>query len=158
VVRVDLVGRFCSYNQGYSPAIGCSFFGKENEGGNPDAPGNKEQILAVNCETPPYGPHKIDPFPSFAPGEPVCATPHYLEEEGQRPAFPYAVDAQRASEQWVMAFTGTRHDKLAGLSFGDDRGSLDPHKVDTGHDLLIGQDRCDDLFQLVTLFVPLHFS
>lgn len=74
-------------------AIGYGFFGKENEGGNPDSPGNKEETARMNLETSPQGPEEIDPLPRFALGEPVCAPPDYLEEESQRSVSPYPVDA-----------------------------------------------------------------
>ncbi len=52
-----------------------------------------------------------------------------------------------------MVFTAAHHYKLPWLSFGDNLGCLDPQKVDTWHDLLIGQDFSYDLLQLLTFFV-----
>jgi hypothetical protein len=97
-------------------AVGYGFFGKENEGGNPDSPGNKEEIVRMNLETPPQGSEEIDPFPRFALGEPICAPPDYFEEESQRPVFPYAVNAQGSSEQRVTVFAGAHHNELPGLT------------------------------------------
>ncbi|MBA7618387.1 hypothetical protein ES703_25713 [subsurface metagenome] len=110
--------------------------------------------MGVNIETSPQWPQKIEPLPRFALGEPFCAPPDDLEEEGQRPVSHNAVNAQGASEQWVMVFTGAHHDKLPRLSIGGDLGGLDPEKMDLGHDLLIGCNRDKDLPQLT----PSSFS
>jgi hypothetical protein len=57
-----------------------------------------------------------------------------------------------------MVFTAAHHYKLPWLSFGDNLGCLDPQKVDTGHNLLIGADFSYDLLQLLTFFVLSRLS
>ncbi len=42
------------------PPIGCGPFGEEDEGCDPDPPGNQEQLLRSDLETPPQWSQKVD--------------------------------------------------------------------------------------------------